>query len=262
MSQRVGTRRFVIEGADIVSSILLAFAIQAWWDDREAAELESRLLAAVLDEVRGNQALVDRDLAFHAGMRDNIYAILDLGSAATPDIRLLAADSILAMTTWYALGGYESGALEALTSGGQLSSVREERVRRLIARLPLVYAQAERTTRQDQEFYAGVLMPYLRETAFLPQVSNALGPRPGSDTIYGVEDVGEEADRVDHRAVVLDMAFQNIMLQKLWLQIDMRNEVEDLGEVLNEVEEGLAAALGDAPPSPGPMMGDTFPRDE
>jgi hypothetical protein len=42
----------------------------------------------------------------------------------------------------------------------------------------------------------------------------------------------------------------------------MRFEVAQGGEGLHAVEVGPATELGEAPPSRGPKMGDTFPRSE
>ncbi len=42
----------------IVASILLAFAIQAWWEDRNEVELEQRLLGVLLAEFEQNDELL------------------------------------------------------------------------------------------------------------------------------------------------------------------------------------------------------------
>jgi len=39
--------RLSVEAAAIVTSILLAFAIQAWWEERNEADLEQRILSAL-----------------------------------------------------------------------------------------------------------------------------------------------------------------------------------------------------------------------
>lgn len=47
MSQPIPARRLAVEGLVIVISILLAFAIDAWWDGRQEREVEQRLLQAL-----------------------------------------------------------------------------------------------------------------------------------------------------------------------------------------------------------------------
>ena len=45
--------RYLVEGGVIVGSILLAFAIDAWWEDRSEQALEREFLVNTLDSIRG-----------------------------------------------------------------------------------------------------------------------------------------------------------------------------------------------------------------
>ena len=53
-SQDIPWRRIFAEGAAIVAGILLAFAIDAWWDDQVEIKEEQRLLAALANEFESN----------------------------------------------------------------------------------------------------------------------------------------------------------------------------------------------------------------
>jgi len=57
-TNQIQWKRISAEGAAIVVSILLAFSIQAWWDDRNEVKLEQRLLAALLVEFEQNDQLL------------------------------------------------------------------------------------------------------------------------------------------------------------------------------------------------------------
>jgi UDP-N-acetylmuramyl pentapeptide phosphotransferase/UDP-N-acetylglucosamine-1-phosphate transferase len=48
----------ILQGIGIVASILLAFGIQAWWDERQELEEANKLLSSVLEESRQNVAAV------------------------------------------------------------------------------------------------------------------------------------------------------------------------------------------------------------
>lgn len=52
--------RVMLEGVVIVFSILLAFGIDAWWDRRQAVELESTMVDAVVAELERNAEELDR----------------------------------------------------------------------------------------------------------------------------------------------------------------------------------------------------------
>ena len=56
-TNQIQWRRISAEGAAIVVSILLAFSIQAWWDDRNEVKLEQRILKVLLVEFEQNGEL-------------------------------------------------------------------------------------------------------------------------------------------------------------------------------------------------------------
>ncbi len=58
----IAWRRVTLEGAVIVISILLAFAIDAWWDERNAREAELEQLVRVAQELEANTKRLQRKL--------------------------------------------------------------------------------------------------------------------------------------------------------------------------------------------------------
>jgi len=57
-SQPVEWNRFLIEGVVIIASILVAFAIDAWWDDRQSRQAEINQLHSVAAELESNVVLI------------------------------------------------------------------------------------------------------------------------------------------------------------------------------------------------------------
>jgi len=101
MSRR-RTLRFASEGAVIVLSVLLAFWIDAWWDNRQARAAETTVLQSIGEEVEANRVELDRLMARNATQ----FARTDAFLALTPDqLRSIPADSISAwvsamVVTW------------------------------------------------------------------------------------------------------------------------------------------------------------------
>ncbi len=52
--QRIPLGRLIVEGTVIVFSILLAFAIDAWWDRQQEEDAQSERLVRVAAELRSN----------------------------------------------------------------------------------------------------------------------------------------------------------------------------------------------------------------
>ena len=47
--------RVFVEGVVIVGSILLAFGIDAWWDERQDRAVEQALLTGLVEDLRGDR---------------------------------------------------------------------------------------------------------------------------------------------------------------------------------------------------------------
>jgi hypothetical protein len=60
--QNIPWKRISVEAAAIVASILLAFAIDAWWDDRLDQQQEDEVLAILLAEFEDNRTELDQTL--------------------------------------------------------------------------------------------------------------------------------------------------------------------------------------------------------
>ena len=63
-TQTIPWKRISVEAMAIIASILLAFAIDAWWEDRNEVRLERRLLTAMLVEFENNIELLQEARTF------------------------------------------------------------------------------------------------------------------------------------------------------------------------------------------------------
>jgi len=66
-------KRLVAEAAAIVGSILLAFWIDAWWDDRSDVKMERALLSALLQDFETAKNVFGTTSAGHNSHRTRIY---------------------------------------------------------------------------------------------------------------------------------------------------------------------------------------------
>lgn len=129
-------RRFAVEAFVIVASILIAFALDAWWDNRQERERITELLSAVADDFEREVAGLDSIIATNRA-RDVVGRAL-LG-ATEPTRPAVSSDSIARLAA--ANGVFEIydpsfGALSALLSTGGLESVHDADLRRWLAGWP------------------------------------------------------------------------------------------------------------------------------
>ena len=120
-------RRGAVEALVIVSSVLLAFWIDAAWDRRQAREIEAAMFASVTDALDRNQASMARTAE---RLRDNLDRVDRFHRASAASLVELPQDSVALWVTALNSRGSFNGDLEAismllgtpaLSSGGSLS---------------------------------------------------------------------------------------------------------------------------------------------
>lgn len=96
MSSRVPWRRFLVEGAVIVVSILFAFGIDAWWAERQ----ERRVLLEVEERLRAQMSENRAFLITENRRASEAVARLDaVSEAISPQPELMPSDSLVRFLT-------------------------------------------------------------------------------------------------------------------------------------------------------------------
>ena len=153
--------RFIGEGIAIVVSILLAFAIDAWWDERALRIEEQQVLRDLQDEFRSNRDVLARHLQEHRQELETIRTFLasDLSvdnEATGPLVDSVLIELLRPRTT--DLGG---GTLKALLSSGRIEILSDRQLRARLAAWDGVISEVW----DDQATRAGLVfelhIPYL-----------------------------------------------------------------------------------------------------
>jgi len=120
---------FVAEGLVVIASILLAFAIDAWWDRRGEREREYEVLAALEHEMIQNKQDIETTLESHD--RTHQAAVAFLGSTPA-ELGALSADSVAALASWlFRVRVFTP--LEGVMNGEELSALRDPELRLALA---------------------------------------------------------------------------------------------------------------------------------
>jgi hypothetical protein len=133
---RIPWPRIAAESAAIVASILLAFAIDAWWDqktDQRRTHAQLETLRAEFLEVQSQLSSLEDQLL---GLRE---AISDLLQHIGPDTQLQSMDALLIlMDLSFRAATFElqSGSLQAFLASGDLSEVPDSELKGMLAAWP------------------------------------------------------------------------------------------------------------------------------
>ena len=158
--------RVFVEGVVIVGSILLAFGIDAWWEEKELGREIRQDLASVKRELDANVELaefqievMERMVVGSESLLSSMEAAIGQEVVSTPDT--LAFWAQITPTYQPALG-----ALDALIASGRLSAIDDADLRLRLAGLPALVQDAVelQPLSRDRLFY-DQMMPLLNKAA-------------------------------------------------------------------------------------------------
>ena len=219
------------EAIAIVVSILLAFAIQAWWDEYQDRAEEQGILLGLKSEFEQNLGLIEIELSYRDAVVDSILKIFDASVARTslePDV----FDELLGDLTWWQNIAYSRGAIDGLLQSGGLSLIENEELRRVLASMPSRYDSTTRSELNDKDTTRNVVIPFLNSHSSLSQIANTMAkgrPGTGQGSTPPVYPVGEPRD---HTGLLRDPEFLGILVQEHWNHLAAIDAYEALKAVL------------------------------
>jgi hypothetical protein len=213
--QDIPWNRIAIEAAAIVMSILLAFAIYAWWDDRQDRAEEQRILASLKSEFEQNLELIDIEFSYRHAVVASIQEIL-AASLAPSTVDPEKLDGLIGDLSWWQNIKYSRGAIDGLLQSGGLSLIENDELRRVLVSMPSRFDDTTGSELYDQDTTRNVILPYLRTHSSLSQIGNAGSdgrPGVGSGSLSKAYPTGELRDHID---LLRDPEFLAIVIQQHW----------------------------------------------
>lgn len=125
--------RILVEGVAITASILIAFAIDAWWEDRQETESEIRNLVRVSAELEANSEIIQSKLRTIEG---SIEATSTFISWMGPQPTILEKELLVEQwDTLYAIGFFslQRSATRDYLASGQTDMAKNLEVRQAIS---------------------------------------------------------------------------------------------------------------------------------
>jgi hypothetical protein len=159
-NQKIPWKRLAVEAAAIVASILLAFAIDAWWEDRQIRIDERQVLLGLGSEFVTNHEVLSRDLASHLkdlqSLEDILLLIEGGQSEDAMSIAMAALDEMQAPKTTD-LG---NGTLDALLSSGRVEILTSRKLRTHLTAWEGVIGEVLDDQRNNAKMTFEIYVPY------------------------------------------------------------------------------------------------------
>jgi len=223
------------ESIAIVFSILLAFSINAWWEDRQDRGEESQLLDSLKIELQSNLNRIEVELSYRDAVVESILKIFAAADGKA-SIEPQELDALIGDITWWADADFARGVIDQITQGGKLSLVEGEELRQLLASLPHLYELTRQIESDDKDITRNVINPFLSANAAFSQIANTLiNGRPGTGELP-TEPLYPTLSRRDHSYLLQNEEFQAILVRTHW---DHLAAIEFLDALRETLEHGV-----------------------
>jgi hypothetical protein len=177
--------RIFLEGAVIVVSILLAFSIDTWWDNRIEQQREREQLVSMRAEFQADLSGLDAVLASVQHHAKNLESFIAMLKAAGNEPVLIPARLLGSAITWRT-SDVSISALEALMASGDLNLLRNAELRANLAGLPAFLLDVTEDEIIARNFAETVMSVFLaREGLAEIAYANRAGV-PGQEYDYGL----------------------------------------------------------------------------
>lgn len=115
-AQKIPWSRLAIEATAIVASILLAFAIDAWWADREIDQWQSAQLRALRNEFSANLEALDAVVRTHDSSARILESLIAQIRGSDDKTLVTVSDAALVPLVAWRTSDISTGTLDALLS--------------------------------------------------------------------------------------------------------------------------------------------------
>ena len=153
--------RIVAEAIAIVGSILLAFAIDAWWDEHETDQWQVSELVALREEFSEDLAALETVTQTHARNASDLESLLLKLEQPDPNGLVVAPDSLLAPLVAWRTSDMPMGTLNGLLASGRLADIRNAEIRQGLASWPSLVGDAQEDEELARDFVVNVVAPRL-----------------------------------------------------------------------------------------------------
>lgn len=177
--REVSWRRFAGESFVIIASILLAFAIEAGWQNRLETRAQHLQLLALYEDFGENLAELEDREATVRGVVHHQLQLLALLRAAPAGVELQVPDSLVRMLREVGTIDPVQGTLDALIGSGRLDQVSNPSLRAALTEWPRLVSDVRTDQLEALQYMMKELIPYLATQGDYSQVFDTKGATDG-----------------------------------------------------------------------------------
>jgi len=229
----------------IVASILLAFGIQAWWEERQQEADELVVLESLLADLIQKKAIFTRDRSYNESILQNSTQLL---LAATDGGEELTENDVDSLINGFIYGNQESdwdsAPLNSIFVGGNISIVSNQQLVQELSSLCVSLNRLKLFYRYDHDFMLDYVTPFILDNVNQKQLTGISKKLPGTEINYAFP-VLKISNRYKHSELLSSVRFQNLLIRRIYSLLDITNFAwfgfeEQLDGVIKLIEVELA----------------------
>lgn len=229
-------RRMILEAAVIILSILLAFAIDAGWDNFKERNQEKAFLQSLLNDFKETRSRIDASTDQHMRFIQLGQQLLDFHGDDAVDIEPEALESMLGAVFFDFASLYlPSGSRDALFASGDIQIIRNLKLRGMLAAWPSLVADAAEDEVFINKDVMNNLSTYLRQKINTRNVAR-LTHSEAREYIPKLQPGHYEALRNDP---LFDNMVSFRILSEIYVIIENRRLGEACDEIIKVIENEL-----------------------
>ena len=160
-AHNISWTRIAVEAAAIVVSILLAFAIDAWWDDRKEGIEETEILLGLKSEFSRYRDELSEGTEYHVSGRLLVAELISSTRRGTWSSESLSVDEAFVTLTDARTHDFGGGVLDAVISAGRLEIISDYQLRLKLASWGQVFNEIRDDEIRNQFIVENLAMPYM-----------------------------------------------------------------------------------------------------
>ena len=230
-------RRWAAEVVAIVGSILLAFAIDAWWDDLQLRRDEATAIRQLRDEFLSNSEAIRAAQQSHRRAEVAFDAMLRIiREKGDPAGSYVVPDSVLfELGSWTTLDP-ATGVLEALVSSGRILLIGDSDLRAELTSWSTELQDVREEEVEDRRITSDQVLPLINQYVPLVSMEHRISGEPAFPSAF----------EGDLRGLLGSLYFENVMHGRLIRKTNILDAYADLTaqhqSILSRLEERLTTA--------------------
>lgn len=228
-----------MEGVVIVLSILLAFAIDAWWDERKERIEETEILLGLKQEFTGSRALLQQQIANHSNTLHAVQELLMASRRGSWDSENLTVDKAIEYLIGPPTTDLGSGVSDALISAGRIDVLSNRELRFRIATWKGVFGEVHDDEVMNRNLVVEQILPYMMRWGI--PLSRSLSGFT-EDSTLGTTSIADDPDTMSR--LWSDPEFEVIVEVRYGFLTHTTGEyqtaMEEIEKILEEIEKSIS----------------------